>query len=86
MYASSIFAFAAVVAAPMWKLWELYKLQLTCNSDRTEFKAVQNNFLVSPWLVSVRNRGPGCAPLHARYGKTPSMGHTFVLVALKYVN
>ena len=83
MYASGIFALAAVVAAPMRKLWELYQLQLTCNSDRTEFNAVQKICLVRPWPFSVRNRGPGCVPLCARYGGIPSMGHTFVLVAPK---
>jgi len=83
MYASGIFAWAAVVAAPMQKLWELYQLQLTCNSDRTEFKAVQNDCLVSLWPFSVRNKGPGFAPLRARYGRIPSMGHTSVLVAPK---
>ena len=83
MYASGIFASAAVVAAPMRKLWELYQLQLTCNSDRTEFNAVQKICLVRPWPFSVRNRGPGCVPLRARYGRIPSMGHTFVLVAPK---
>ena len=38
MCISGMFALAAVVAAPIRKLWELYQSQLICNLVRTDFK------------------------------------------------
>ena len=75
IYESGIWARAAEVAAPIWKLCVLMDLVSRWSLDSREFSNAEKIWRVKPLPFSVTKRGPTQLPQAARYGSMPNVGH-----------
>ena len=76
---------AAVVGAPILKLWPLYRDISNPMGDRTLRTKVTNVCLVRALPLQKRSKGPGSFPLMTRYCSTAATGHNESPVTLTII-